>query len=81
MVACLLAKGTAKNFRFFAVPFLVSRIKNKVSHVAYINHKFIEERLGIGIMLCNDLLKRMGASLQVESELGKGTAMKIVINS
>lgn len=40
-----------------------------------------EKGLGIGIMLCNDLLKRMGASLQVESELRKGTAMKIVINS
>lgn len=38
-----------------------------------------EKGLGIGIMLCNDLLKRMGTSLQVESEIGKGTAMKIVI--
>src|SRR5258708_469617 len=28
---------------FLPYPFLVSRMKNEVSHVAYINHKFIEE--------------------------------------
>ncbi len=39
-----------------------------------------EKGLGIGIMLCNDLLKRMGASLEVQSELGRGTEMMIVIN-
>ncbi|MBS1680110.1 MAG: HAMP domain-containing histidine kinase [Bacteroidetes bacterium] len=38
-----------------------------------------EKGLGIGIMLCNDLLKRMGATLRIESELGKGTLMEIVL--
>jgi signal transduction histidine kinase len=38
-----------------------------------------EKGLGIGIMLCHDLLKRMGASLTVESILGKGTSMAVAI--
>ncbi|HTH56571.1 MAG TPA: HAMP domain-containing sensor histidine kinase [Cyclobacteriaceae bacterium] len=38
-----------------------------------------ETGLGIGIQLCHDLLKRMGASLTIESAIGKGTAMKVVI--
>lgn len=37
-----------------------------------------EAGLGIGIKLCHDLLKRMGASLNIESALGEGTSMKIV---
>jgi len=39
-----------------------------------------EKGLGIGIMLCNDLLKRMNSTLKIDSTLGKGTSMKIVIS-
>jgi Signal transduction histidine kinase len=38
-----------------------------------------EKGLGIGIMLCKDLLNRMNAELKVESTAGVGTTMKIVV--
>ncbi len=40
-----------------------------------------EKGLGIGIMLCVDLLTRMNGKLGIESERGAGTTMKIVLKN
>jgi signal transduction histidine kinase len=40
-----------------------------------------EKGLGVGLKLCIQLLKRMGGNLEIKSEPGQGTEMKIIINS
>ncbi len=40
-----------------------------------------EKGLGIGILLCQNLLDRLGGKLDIESEPNKGTTMKILIKN
>jgi signal transduction histidine kinase len=59
--------------------------KEKIEQIhSYQQHSSIgtfgEKGLGIGLMLCQDLLHHTGSRLVIESQVGVGTTMKILIH-
>ncbi len=56
---------------------VIEKLKNKIHHTTKGTHH--EHGIGLGLLLCRDLLEKIGGHLVIDSKVNEGTMVKIYI--